>query len=40
MSAIAAEALVKLGYTNVWNLKEGMAEWRQKGYPLLNKPAL
>jgi len=38
MSAIAAETLVKLGYTNVWNLKEGMNEWLQKGYPLLNKP--
>lgn len=38
MSAIAAETLVKLGYTNVWNLKEGMNEWQQKGYPLLNKP--
>lgn len=38
MSAIAAETLVKLGYTNVWNLKVGMREWQQKGYPLLNKP--
>jgi rhodanese-related sulfurtransferase len=37
MSAIAAETMVKLGYTNVWNLKEGMNEWQQKGYPLLNK---
>lgn len=37
MSAIAAEKMVKLGYTNVWNLKEGMNEWQQKGYPLLNK---
>ncbi|OGF55603.1 MAG: hypothetical protein A2Z21_09210 [Candidatus Fraserbacteria bacterium RBG_16_55_9] len=38
MSAIAAETLVKLGYTNIWNLKEGMREWQQKGFPLLNKP--
>ncbi len=38
MSAIAAETLVKLGYTNIWNLNEGMREWQQKGYPLLNKP--
>ncbi len=38
MSAMAAETLVKLGYTNVWNLKEGMREWQQKGFPLLNKP--
>ncbi|VVB89904.1 Thiosulfate sulfurtransferase GlpE [uncultured archaeon] len=38
MSAIAAETMVKLGYTDVWNLKEGMREWEQKGYTLLNKP--
>lgn len=38
MSAIAAETLVKLGYTNIWNLKEGMREWQAKGFPLLNRP--
>ena len=38
MSAIASETMVNLGYTNVWNLKEGMREWQQKGYSLLNKP--
>lgn len=38
MSAIAAETIIKMGYTNVWNLKEGMNEWQQKGYTLLNKP--
>ena len=38
MSAIAAETMVNLGYTNVLNLKEGMREWQQKGYSLLNKP--
>lgn len=38
MSAIAAETLVKLGYTNIWNLKEGMREWQEKGFPLLSKP--
>lgn len=38
MSAMAAETMVKLGYTNVWNLKEGMREWQQKGFPLLHKP--
>src|SRR3989304_3666358 len=27
MSTIAAEALVGLGYTNVWNLEGGMLEW-------------
>lgn len=37
MSAIAAESLVKLGYTNVWNLKGGMAAWEQVGYPLEGK---
>lgn len=36
MSRIAAERLVELGYTNVWDMKGGMLEWRQKGYPLLN----
>jgi rhodanese-related sulfurtransferase len=38
MSTIAAETLVRLGYTNVWNLKGGMADWRQRGYPLLDAP--
>ena len=36
MSAISAEVLVGLGYTNVWNLKGGMAEWQREGYPLIN----
>ncbi len=34
MSGLAAEALVKLGYTNVWSLKGGMASWEQAGYPI------
>lgn len=34
MSSIAAEALVGLGYTNVWNLKGGMVEWEKAGLPL------
>ena len=38
MSAISAETLVGLGYTNVWNLKGGMAEWQGEGYPLINNP--
>ncbi len=38
MSAIAAETMVKLGFTNVWNLKQGMIDWKAKGYPLLQKP--
>ena len=34
MSQIAAEKLVSLGYTNIWNLKSGMVEWEQTGYKL------
>jgi rhodanese-related sulfurtransferase len=37
MSAIAAETLVKLGYTSVWNLKGGMDVWEQAGYPIEGK---
>ena len=32
MSQIAAEQLVSLGYTNIWNLKGGMNDWEQAGY--------
>ena len=34
MSEIAAEELVSLGYTNVWNLQGGMADWQQAGFEL------
>ena len=34
MSAIAAEALVKLGYTNIWDLGGGMVAWEQAGYEI------
>jgi rhodanese-related sulfurtransferase len=34
MSAIAAETLVGLGYTNVYNLEGGMVAWEQAGLPL------
>jgi len=34
MSQIAAEKLVSLGYTNVWDLKGGMVDWEQAGYDL------
>lgn len=34
MSAIAAEALVSSGYTNVWDLKGGMIAWKEAGYPI------
>ena len=40
MSAIAARTLVKLGYTDVWNLDGGMIAWKQVGYPLLQKGRL
>lgn len=31
MSAIAAETLVGLGYTNIWNLSGGMSAWEMAG---------
>lgn len=34
MSQIAAEELVALGYTDIWNLKGGMAEWEAAGYEI------
>ena len=34
MSQIAAEKLVSLGYTNVWNLKGGMIDWEKAGFDL------
>jgi len=34
MSAIAAETLVKLGYTNIWNLDGGMVQWEQEGFEI------
>jgi rhodanese-related sulfurtransferase len=34
MSEIAAEELVSLGYTNIWNLTGGMVEWKQAGYEI------
>jgi rhodanese-related sulfurtransferase len=34
MSAIAAAALAKVGYTNLWNLDGGMAAWEQAGYEI------
>ena len=37
MSAIAAQKLVKAGYTNVWNLDGGMVAWEQAGYELMSK---
>lgn len=34
MSKIAAEKLVSLGYTNVWNLNGGMMDWEKAGFDL------
>ena len=34
MSAIAAETLVKLGYTNLSNLDGGMVDWEKAGYEI------
>jgi len=34
MSDIAARTLVKLGYTNLWNLDGGMEAWQQAGYEI------
>ena len=37
MSATAARELVRLGFSNVWNLDGGMAEWKKNGYELIQK---
>lgn len=37
MSAIAAETLVKRGFTNVLNLDGGMIAWEKAGYPLTHR---
>lgn len=34
MSELAAKELVSLGYTNIWNLTGGMAEWEKAGYEI------
>jgi rhodanese-related sulfurtransferase len=33
-SALAADNLQKMGYTNVLSMDGGIRDWRQKGYPL------
>ncbi|HSB72463.1 MAG TPA: rhodanese-like domain-containing protein [Candidatus Methylomirabilis sp.] len=38
MSGIAADTLVRLGYTNVSHLEGGMIAWRKAGYPLKDAP--
>ena len=37
MSAIAAQTLAKLGYTDVWNLEGGMIAWENSGYALTHR---
>jgi len=34
-SALAAENLQKMGYTNVWSMDGGIRGWRDKGYPIV-----
>jgi rhodanese-related sulfurtransferase len=38
MSTIAAETLVRLGYTNLWNLQDGMVAWGKQGYSSIQRP--
>lgn len=38
MSKTASETLVKLGFTNVFELDGGMNAWQGRAYPLLNLP--
>lgn len=33
-SALAAESLQKMGYSNVFSLKGGWREWKEKSYPV------
>ena len=37
MSTTAAQTLVRLGYSNVWNLDGGMNGWKQAGLPVSSK---
>lgn len=36
-SALAADNLQKMGYTNVLSMDGGIREWREKGLPLTNE---
>ena len=35
-SAKAGDALVELGFTSIYNMKGGIAEWIDAGYPVVN----
>jgi rhodanese-related sulfurtransferase len=37
-SALTADNLQKMGYTNVLSMDGGIRGWREKGYPLTNVP--
>ena len=37
MSEIAAQQLVRLGYTHVSHLSGGMIDWKRHGYPIINE---
>jgi rhodanese-related sulfurtransferase len=37
MSSVSATELVKLGYTNIWNLEDGFNAWEQAGLPLIGR---
>ncbi len=37
MSAFAAETLISLGYTNIWNLDGGIVAWESTGLPVIQK---
>jgi rhodanese-related sulfurtransferase len=34
-SALAADMLQKMGYTNVWSMAGGWAAWKDAGYPTI-----
>ncbi|MGB8768119.1 MAG: rhodanese-like domain-containing protein [Candidatus Korobacteraceae bacterium] len=36
-SALAADALQRMGYTNVSSMDGGIREWREKGFPLTSE---
>jgi rhodanese-related sulfurtransferase len=36
-SALAADNLQKMGYTNVISMDGGIRDWREKGYPLTSR---
>jgi rhodanese-related sulfurtransferase len=36
-SALAAQALQRMGYTNVASMDGGIREWREKGFPLTSE---